>query len=76
LKVNDTSDERVGESAKQKTSMKCRQHFPTKSQLDFNELHGNISQKRELLITTAVRTSDSKKLLVFGGNINVITLEM
>jgi hypothetical protein len=32
--------------------------FPQNVYLTFNGLHGIVSQKRELFITTAVRTSD------------------
>jgi hypothetical protein len=35
-----------------------RRHFPPKCRLTFNWLHGVISQKIELFITTAVRTSN------------------
>jgi hypothetical protein len=43
--------------------------------LDFNELYGDIFQKRELLTTTFVITSNSNNLFVFwGGDINVITI--
>jgi hypothetical protein len=62
----------VGEQAMQETSMKqvvsitlliirpwrWRWHVPPKRPLTFNGLHGVISQKMELFITTAVRTSN------------------
>jgi hypothetical protein len=36
----------------------CRRYFPPKRRLKFNGLHGIISQKTELFITTGVRTSN------------------
>jgi hypothetical protein len=44
-----------------------RQHVHPKVQLTFNGLHGVISQKIELFITTAVRTSNPTYLWWFGG---------
>jgi hypothetical protein len=35
-----------------------RWHAPPKRRFNFNGLHGSISRKTELLLTTAVRTSD------------------
>jgi hypothetical protein len=44
-----------------------RRHIPPKRRFTLNGLHGVISQKIELFITTAVRTSNSTKLnLVWG----------
>jgi hypothetical protein len=40
-----------------------RGHVPLKCQLDFNVLHGFISQKTELFITTAFRTSNPTSAL-------------
>jgi hypothetical protein len=39
-------------------------HVPPKRQLTFNRLHGVISQKAELFITIAVRTSNPTKVYV------------
>jgi hypothetical protein len=42
-----------------------KRHFPSKSRLNFNELHGVISQKTEqLFITTGVRIS-YRKLFIY-----------
>jgi hypothetical protein len=40
------------------STLKWRQHVPPKCWLTFNGLHGVITQKIELFITTAARTSD------------------
>jgi hypothetical protein len=42
---------------------KTRRHVPPKRRLTFNGLHGVISQKTELFITTAVRTSNPTQSL-------------
>jgi hypothetical protein len=44
---------------------RCRRHFPSKRRLNFNGLHGVISYKTELFITTAVRTSNPTSIRVF-----------
>jgi hypothetical protein len=43
--------------------------FPPKCRLTFNGLDGVISQKRELLITTAVRTSIPRTKLHFVNTV-------
>jgi hypothetical protein len=51
-----TSIFRVEEYVKYEINMK---HIASKALLNFNRLHGIISQKTELFITTAVKTSNS-----------------
>jgi hypothetical protein len=41
--------------------IKSKEHVPPKCQLTYKELHGVLSQKIELFITTTLRTSDSTK---------------
>jgi hypothetical protein len=45
-------------------------HVSSKHWLNFNRLHGNISQKTEPFITTAVRTSNLYFKVVWTGNHN------
>jgi hypothetical protein len=51
---------------------RCRQTFPPKRPLTFNGLQGVISQKIEVFVTTAVKTSDhtnmSERLIVYLSN--------
>jgi hypothetical protein len=52
-----------------------RRHVPLKLLLTFNGLHGAISQKIKLFITTAVRTSDCTNFsLVAVANILYINI--
>jgi hypothetical protein len=46
-----------------------RWHVPPKRLLTFNGLHGFISHKRELFITTGVRTSDLHDIVQFGRQV-------
>jgi hypothetical protein len=56
-------------------SCRWRWHVPPKHQLTFNRLHGNISQKTELTVTTATTSNykygDGAKL---WGYININTI--
>jgi hypothetical protein len=45
--------------------LKVNQHVTLKHRLAFNRLHSIISQKIKLFITTAVKTSNPTKMIVF-----------
>jgi hypothetical protein len=45
-----------------------KRHFPSKHHLTFNGLYGVISQKIELFITTAVRTSNPAQRNIWPHN--------
>jgi hypothetical protein len=49
-----------------------RQHVSPKRQLTFNGLHGIISQKIELFITTAVRTSSPTIIISDFYNLHTV----
>lgn len=45
------------------STLRWRRHVPSKHQLIFKRIHGIISQKIDLFITAAVRTSDAAVVL-------------
>jgi hypothetical protein len=45
--------------ARRQVDIMCLSHVPSKRQLTVNGLHGFMSQKTELFITTGVRTSNT-----------------
>jgi hypothetical protein len=79
---------RVEEVAKQVTSKKqvassawlilrlrrWRRYVPLKYRLTFNGLHGVITQKVELIITTAVTTSDPTDFSLLFGVVSISNL--
>jgi hypothetical protein len=49
------------------STWRWRRHIPQKRRLTFNGLHGFISLKTELFITTAVRTSNPTRIVWYSG---------